>query len=333
MASLGWGILAPGKIARSFADDLALLPDAHLAAVGSRRLESAKAFTTTYGGTPYGSYAELVDDPAVEVVYVASPHPMHPAHTRLALEAGKPVLCEKPVSLTVHDAVEMFDLARSKGLFLMEAMWTACHPLIRAMLARLASGECGSPRQVVADLGFKVDAPPESRMLDPVLGAGALLDMGIYPLTLAQLVLGEPVELTAAADVVGGIDLDVAIAGRYASGALSALTASMSSWSPRTATVATELGRFDLAADFHHPSRITWTSYDGKSAGVPEELVPATPLIGRGYGNEALEVQRCLAEGLTETPLVPADQTIAVMGQMDRIRAQIGVRYPGESFT
>jgi predicted dehydrogenase len=202
VTSLGWGILACGKIARAFADDLRLLPDAHVAAVGARRLESAQDFEATYGGTPHGSYADLVADPAVDVVYVASPHPMHPEHARLALEAGKPVLCEKPIALNAADATEMFAVARERGLFLMEAMWMACHPLVREMVRRIESGEAGRPRQVAADLGFVVDVPPDNRLLDPALGAGALLDMGIYPLTLAHLVLGEPEELAAVADVV-----------------------------------------------------------------------------------------------------------------------------------
>jgi predicted dehydrogenase len=339
VASLGWGVLAPGKIARSFAEDLLLLPDAHVAAAGSRRLESAEAFTATYGGTAHGSYAELVEDPDVDVVYVASPHAFHLEHVRLALAAGKPVLCEKPMALTAADATAMFAEAEERGLFLMEAMWMACHPLVRAMLARIERGEAGRPRHVAADLGFVVDAAPEDRLLDPALGAGALLDMGVYPLTLAHLVLGEPVQLRAVADVVGGIDLDIAIAGRYAGGGTAALGASMTGWAARGATVATDAGRFELAADFHNPGRITWTPYSDVTPGsayakvgpgTPEELVGAEPVVGRGYGNEAAHVARCLAEGLTTSPWVPPAQTISLMHQMDSLREQVGVRYPGE---
>ncbi|WP_310962296.1 Gfo/Idh/MocA family protein [Nocardioides terrisoli] len=329
MDPVGWGILAPGKIARKFVEDLALVPEARVAAVGSRRLESAQAFAQQYGGTPYGSYAELVADPAVDVVYVASPHAFHPEHVRLAVDAGKPVLCEKPVALNAAQAEEMFAHARERGVFVMEAMWTACHPLVRAMLERLASGECGRPLQVVADLGFAVDALPTSRMLDPALGAGALLDMGIYPLTLAHLVMGQPVEERAVATVAGGIDMDVAIATRYAGGGTAALTASMAAWTSRAASVATDLGRFDLPAEFHHPTEILWRPLGGRD-GEAERLVPGVPVIGRGYGNEVVEVHRCLAAGLTESPVVPAAQTLAVMRQMDRIREQIGVRYPGD---
>lgn len=328
-APWGWGILAPGKIARSFAADLALVPDARVAAVGSRRRAAAEEFAARYGGTPYGSYAELVADPSVDVVYVASPHALHPEHVRLALDAGKPVLCEKAMALNASDAEEMFAYAAARGLFLMEAMWMACHPGIRALLDRLGTGEYGTPLQVVADLGFVVEADGTDRLLDPAMGAGALLDMGIYPLTFAHLVLGPPTEQRAVATVRNGIDLAVAVSARHGE-ATAVATASMLAATPRTATVATERGRFDLPRDFHHPTRITWTPYVDQRPGVPEELVPVEPVVGRGYGNEALEVQRCLAAGRTTSTLVPPAQTIALMRQMDDVRAQIGVRYPGE---
>ncbi|MGN6250418.1 MAG: Gfo/Idh/MocA family protein [Marmoricola sp.] len=332
MPPLGWGILAPGKIARSFAEDLALLPDARVAAAGSRRWDTAEAFTRRYGGTPYGSYEQLVADPDVDVVYVASPHALHPEHVRLALDAGKPVLCEKPLALNAADATAMFAHAADRGLFLMEAMWTACHPLIRALLDRLASGAAGRPSQVVADLGFVVEAGPQDRLLDPAMGAGALLDMGIYPLTLAHLVLGAPTEQSAVAVVRDGIDLAIAVAARHGE-ATATSTASMLAATPRTGTVATDRGRFDLPRDFHHPARITWTPTQGETPGTPEDLEPVEPVVGRGYGNEALEVQRCLAAGRTTSALVPLEHTIALLQQMDALRAQIGVRYPGEPVT
>ena len=330
--TLRWGVLAPGKIARAFADDLALLPDMEIAAAGSRSLVNATAFTQQYGGRAYGSYAELVAAPDVDVVYVASPHSLHDEHSRLALDAGKPVLCEKPLALDADTAAALCAYARERGLFLMEAMWTACHPLIRVLLAGLAEGRFGTPRQVVADLGFVVEAAPDSRMLDPALGAGALLDMGIYPITLAHLVLGPPEEQRAVADVVGGVDFDVAVSARHGGGALSMSAASMTANSPRTATIATDTGLLDLGANFHHPQQVTWSPFDGRdkdAAGtVPvEELVPLEPVIGRGYGNEALEVARCLDAGLLESGLVPHEQTVSIMRQLDGIRAQIGLQY------
>jgi predicted dehydrogenase len=334
MEPIGWGVLAPGRIAHEFARDLALVPDAELVATGSRSLERATAFAARHGGAAHGSYEELVGDPAVDVVYVASPHALHAEHTRLALAAGKAVLCEKPMTLEAASTAALFDEAAARGLFLMEAMWTACHPTVRKMTALLASGEHGTARQVHADLGFVVPGvfgggDPSDRLLDPRLGAGALLDMGIYPLTLAHLVLGEPARLTAVAHLSpSGIDLDISIAGHYPGGATAALTASMTSQSPRNASVATEIGRFDLPRDFHHPERILWTSYWTRE-GSPTWIEPDEAVIGRGYGNEILEVHRCLRAGATTSALVPPQQTISLMRQMDDLRGQIGLSYPG----
>lgn len=325
-----WGICATGGIAGSFARDLAAVPGAELAAIGSRSTARAEAFAAEHGGAgtrAYGSAQELARDPDVDVVYIASPHSAHLEHARLALDAGKAVLCEKPLTLNSGEAEEMVALARERGLFLMEAMWMACNPVVRALRTSLVEGRLGEPRQLHADLGFVVDRPPADRLLDPALGGGALLDMGVYPLTFAHLMLGEAQSLTATAVLApSGIDVDVAIAGRYPGDAVAALTASMTSTSPRTATIATTTGLIEVAAPFHHPPYVDFTP----TGGEPQRIEGAEELIGSGLGNEAAEVQRCLAEGLTESPLVPHGQTLALMRQMDLIRSQIGVRYPGE---
>jgi len=323
-----WGICATGGIAHAFARDLASVPGAELAAVASRSRERAAAFAAEHGGArAHGSAEELAADEGVDVVYVASPHALHLEHARPALEAGKAVLCEKSLTLHLADAHTMVDLARANGVFLMEAMWMACNPAVRALRAELAEGRLGVPRQLHADLGFVVDRPATDRLLDPALGGGVLLDMGVYPLTFAHLMLGPAETLAATGDLApNGIDLDVAVAGRYAGGAVAALTASMTSTSPRTATIATTTGLVEVPAPFHHPSYATFTPTDGE----PRRIEGAEPLLGSGLGNEAAEVQRCLAEGLTESPLVPHQQTLTLMRQMDEIRAQLGVRYPGE---
>jgi predicted dehydrogenase len=325
--SIGWGVLGPGRIARVFARDLLLVPDARLVATGSRSRERATAFADELGGTAYGSYEELVADPAVDVVYVASPHSLHAEHTMLALEAGKHVLCEKPMTLEAATSQELFDAARERGLFLMEAMWMATNPVIRTMCRLLRAGEHGTPRQVHADLGFLVQTDPTDRLVDPALGGGALLDMGIYPLTLAHLVLGEPESLVGVANVVGGIDLDVCVAGRYAGGATAALTASMTAQSPRTATVATDTGCFHLPRDFHAPTRVQWVAHDGTGWAPGEWIQPDEPVIGVGYGNEIVEVHRCLRAGETTSTVVPPEQTVSLMRQLDAVREQIGVHY------
>jgi predicted dehydrogenase len=320
-----WGILATGKIAGAFATNLRLLPDAEIVAVGARRQESADAFAARHGAArAYGDYAALVADPDVDVVYVASPHALHVDHTMLAFEAGKPVLCEKAVTLTADEAAGLVAEARRRRLFFMEAMWMRCNPLVRRVQQLLATGELGPVTQVRADLGFRVDRPPTDRLLDPLLGGGALLDMGIYPLTFAHLFLGEPDRVTAVAGLSDvGIDLNIAMSLGYPSGAVAALTASLVGPTPRTASITTDRGRFDLPGGFHHPTTATWSSEDHV------ETIEAS-VIGTGLANEALEVMRCLRNGETESPLVPLDETVSLMRLMDEVRRQVGVRYAVE---
>ncbi|MCX6400880.1 MAG: Gfo/Idh/MocA family oxidoreductase [Propionibacteriales bacterium] len=329
--TIGWGILATGKIARTFAADLALVPGARLAAVGSRAIDAARAFAVEHGdnGThAHGTYDDLLADPDVDVVYIATPHALHLGGARAAFEAGKHVLCEKPLTLRTSDAEEMVALAREHDRFLMEAMWMACHPVVRQLRAELGSGRFGAPRQLQAELGFRVDAPLTDRMFAPELGGGALLDMGIYPLTLAHLMLGEAESLSAQAVIAeSGVDLDVAIAGRYPGGALATMNASMTSWSSRRAAIATDLGRIEVGPEFHHPEQAVFVPRSGES---PTVLTGEEPVIGTGYGNEILEVGRCLREGLRESPLVPHAQTLTLMRQMDALRASCGIRYPDD---
>lgn len=323
-----WGILATGRIARDFAAGLALLPDAAIAAVGARRLASAEEFAATYGvRRAHEGYAALVADPEVDVVYVASPHGLHREHVLLALEAGKPVLCEKALTLTGDEAAVLVAEARRRGLFLMEAMWMRCNPVIRRVQQLLATGELGSVTQVRADLGWYVDLPPTDRLLDPGLGGGALLDMGVYTLTFAHLFLGEPDVVAAVAGLSpAGVDLNVAMSLGYATGAVASLSTSMTGPTPRTGSITTERGRFDFGDSFHHPARVTWTS-EGHTETVEE------PIIGTGLAHEAAEVMRCLRAGETESPLVPLDETVAIMRLMDGIRTQIGVTYDADRLT
>jgi predicted dehydrogenase len=326
-----WGILATGKIATAFVKDLALLEECEVAAVGARRQESADAFAAEHGiARAYGDYRALVEDPDVDVVYVATPHALHREHVELAFAAGKPVLCEKSLTLNAADAEHLVALARERNLFFMEAMWMRCNPLVRRVQQLIASGRVGEVRQVRADLGFVVDKPPTDRLHDPALGAGVLLDMGIYAVTFASLFLGEPSDVAATAALSElGADLNLAVSLGYPTGAVASLTSTMTAWSPRTASVATDRGRFDFPPGFHHPRSVTWTTLtdDPDFAGPSEPQELTTELIGTGLSLEALEVVRCLRSGETESPLVPLDDTVALMAQMDRIRHLVGVRY------
>jgi len=276
-----WGILATGGIARSFAADLALLPEASLAAVASRRMESAREFASMYDARPHGSYEALVEDPEVDVVYVATPHSLHKENTLMAFEAGKPVLCEKSLTLNARDAEELVATARERGLFFMEAMWMRCNPVIRRLTQLARSGRLGTVLQVRADLGFVVDRPSTDRTLAPELGGGALLDMGVYPITFAHLFLGEPTRVEAVATMSDlGVDVNLAIS-------------------------------------------LGWT------AGDRTEVV-AEDVVGTGLAHEAREVVRCLRNGETESPLVPLEETVALMRLMDLIRSRIGLSYAAD---
>jgi predicted dehydrogenase len=315
-----WGILAPGSIADSFAADLALTPDARLVAVASRDAARAAEFASRHGAErSYGSYDDLLAAPDIDVVYVASPHALHLEHATRALEAGKHVLCEKPLTLDRASAEALIATARTHDRFLMEGMWMACNPVILDLRARLAAGEFGAPRHLAAEFAFRVDAGPEHRLLNPALGGGALLDVGVYPLALAHILLGEALELRATG-VADRVDLEVAIAGRYPGGTVASLAVGLTRHAPVAARLSTEDGWIDIP-QFFAPTHFTFQAHGGGAD--PVRFDPPQPLHGRGFGNEAAEVARCLREGLRESPLVPHAQTLAILGQIDRLRAEL----------
>jgi predicted dehydrogenase len=325
-----WGILATGRIAHAFARNLLEVPGAEIAAVGSRSQASAEAFAAEFGDRSsvraHSSYEMLVQDPDVDVVYVATPHAFHLDNARMAFDAGKHVLCEKPLTLNLAEAEAMVTAATQAGRFLMEAMWMACNPVIRAVREGVQEGRFGNPRQVTASIGFVVQQPPTGRLLNPALGGGALLDMGIYPLTFAHLMLGPADSLVGCATLSDqGVDLDVAMAGRHKD-AVSALTATLTSVPAGTAVVATDSGRIEVAADFHHPPYAVWMP----AGAEPERIDGLESLIGTGLGNEAAHVQECLHAGRLESPLVPHVQTLTLIRQMDDVRRQIGVSYASD---
>jgi predicted dehydrogenase len=295
--------------------------------VGARDRARAEAFAAELAPSAraYADYAALVADPEVDVVYVASPHSLHLEQARLALEAGKHVLCEKPLTLDRATAAEL--VAAAGDRFLMEAMWSACHPVWRDLARRLRAGDFGTPRHLAADLSFAAGVTPDHRLLNPALGGGALLDIGIYPLTFAHVMLGEAVELraTGVRDATGQVDVDVAVAGRYPGDVLTELKCSLTSYSPNVAVIGTDQGWVEVPGDFHYPSHFTFHRLTAR--GVPPEVTrfdPPEPVIGLGYGNEVAHVGECLRQGLTESPWVPHAQTLTVLGQIDALRAELG---------
>ncbi|WP_338695955.1 Gfo/Idh/MocA family oxidoreductase [Streptomyces sp. Q6] len=324
-----WGILATGGIAASFTADLLDLPDAEVVAVASRSEASAKGFAERFGiGRAYGDWASLAADEDVDVVYVATPHMAHRAAAGLCLEAGRAVLCEKAFTLNAREAGELVTLARSRGLFLMEAMWMYCNPLIRRLKALVDDGAIGEVRTVQADFGLAGPFPPAHRLRDPEQGGGALLDLGVYPVSFAQLLLGEPSGVTASAALSEeGVDLQTGMLLSWESGAHAVLHCAINAGTGVTASVTGSAGRIDVPDGFFYPERFV-LHRDGRE---PEEFVAAPEDGPRGsMRHEALEVMKRLRAGDTESPLVPLEGSLAVMRTLDSVRERVGVRYPGE---
>ncbi len=324
-----WGILATGGIAAAFAADLVDLPDAEITAVASRGRESAEAFAERFGvARAYGDWASLAADEDVDVVYVATPHVAHRAAAGLCLEAGRNVLCEKPFTLNLREAEELVALAREHDRFLMEAMWMYCSPLVRRLRALVADGAIGEVRTVHADFGLAGPFPAAHRLRDPALGGGALLDLGVYPVSFAQMLLGEPDAVTASAVLSPeGVDLQTGAVLSWESGALASVHCSIVGGTAVTASVTGSRGRIDVPAGFFHPDRFV-LHRDGRD---PEQFA-ADPADGprTSLRHEAREVMRALRAGEKESPLVPLEGTLAVLRTLDAIRERVGVRYPGE---
>ncbi|MEU6390348.1 Gfo/Idh/MocA family oxidoreductase [Streptomyces sp. NPDC046939] len=324
-----WGILSTGGIAASFTGALLDLPDAEVAAVASRSEGSAKAFAERFGiERAYGDWASLAADDSLDVIYVATPHSAHRAAAGLCLEAGRAVLCEKAFTLNAREAEELVTLARARGVFLMEAMWMYCNPLIRRLKALVDDGAVGEVRTVQADFGLAGPFPPAHRLRDPAQGGGATLDLGVYPVSFAHLLLGEPAEVTARAVLSEeGVDLQTGMLLSWASGAQALLHCAINSGTGVTASVTGSAGRIDVPAGFFYPERFV-LHRDGREP----ELFEAAPEDGPrdSLRHEALEVMGRIRAGDTESPLVPLSSSLAVMRTLDRVRGVVGVRYPGE---
>ena len=325
IARVRWGVVATGNISTSFTRDLAeLAGEAVVTAVASRSLDSADRFADQFGiEHRYDDYRRLLEDGHVDVLYIGTPHPQHYAIARAALQAKVAVLCEKPVTLTARQARDLVAVAHENNTLFAEAMWMRTHPVVQAFFADLAKGVIGEPMEALADFGFHKPRLP-ARLLDPELGGGALMDGGIYPMTFVHLALGSPAELKAVGSVnEDGVDLNVAMAWRYDSGAIAALTCGLRSQNPWTASVSGPEGSLLLPHRFHHPE------YYVRSTAAGEERIDV-PTHGLGYHYEAAEVMRALRAGLVECPALPHAATIEILDLLDETRRQIGVSYPGD---
>ncbi|MER7936891.1 MULTISPECIES: Gfo/Idh/MocA family oxidoreductase [unclassified Streptomyces] len=324
--SVRWGILATGGIAAAFAADLVDLPDAEIAAVASRSARSAEAFAERFGiGRAYGDWESLARDEDIDVVYVATPHSAHRAAAGLCLEAGRNVLCEKAFTIDLREAGELVALAKEHDRFLMEAMWMYCNPLVRRLKALVEDGAIGEVRTVQADFGLEGPFPPAHRLRDPALGGGALLDLGVYPVSFAHLLLGEPDGMSARAVLSDeGVDLQTGALLSWESGALAMVHCSIVGGTGTTASVTGSRGRIDVPDGFFNPERFV-LHRDGRD---PEEFA-LDPADGprNTFRHEAREVMRALRAGEKESPLVPLANTLSVMRTLDTLRAQTGVHY------
>jgi dihydrodiol dehydrogenase / D-xylose 1-dehydrogenase (NADP) len=322
---LRWGILGCGNIARSFAAGLRHAPQATLAAVGSRDRAKAEAFAAELGAArAHGSYESLAADPDVDIVYVATPHPLHCENTLLAIREGKHVLCEKPFAVTAAEARRMVDAARARKVFLMEGMWTRFFPLMGALRQLLHAGRIGEPRMLRADFGFRGAWDPEGRLLNAHLAGGALLDVGIYPVSLAYMLFGKP-DFTAGAAAIGetGVDEQSAAIFRHAGGRLSLLCMAVRTRIDQETMIFGTEGCIRILRPCWHPASMIVTS------GGNEERLDF-PYEGNGYQFEAIEAAQCIARGDLESAVLPLAESIAIMETLDTLRQHWGLRYPFE---
>ena len=326
---LRWGILGTGLIAETFTTDLKLTDSGIVAAVGSRTQEAADRFAQKHGiGRAHSSYESLVADPEIDVVYVATPHPMHRDNAILALEAGKPVLVEKPFTMNAVEAREIVAVAREKKLFAMEAMWTRFLPhmmVVRDWLTQRVLGEIVS---VSADHGQWFAEDPDFRLFAPALGGGALLDLGIYPVSLASMATGGqlPERVEAVARMTDtGVDAQASMLFVYPGGAQATISTSLDVRTANSAAINGTEGRILIPQPWARTSPVEVSTPDGTS------LSTSLPHQGHGLRHQAAEVHRLLREGLTQSPVIPLAETLAVMRTLDMVRERIGLRYPGEA--
>ncbi len=324
---LRWGILGTGWIARHMTSDLAI-NGSTVTAVGSRTQEKADAYASEFGiPHAHGSYEALVADPDVDVIYVATPHPSHVADATLALNAGKHVLLEKPYTINAGEARVVADLARERGLVVLEAMWTRWMPHMIRLREIIAAGTLGDVRTVIVDHNQKLSQDPAHRLQDPALGGGALLDLGIYPVSFAWDVFGAPTTIHAiSSPTPTGVDRQTAILFGYSDGQQAVMHTASDTMGPNTAAVIGTEAWVQIDPVWYTPTVMRVLDPDGT---VIEEFDGRTE--GRGMQFQAAELERIVASGKLDDDILPPSQSIAIMESLDEIRSQIGLTYPSEA--
>ncbi|MEP6513123.1 MAG: Gfo/Idh/MocA family oxidoreductase [Parafilimonas sp.] len=324
---INWGILGCGRIARKFASDLKLVEDARLVAAGARSRESvedfAKEFPVMY---KHDSYEALAANAQVDVIYIATPHSHHYEHTLLCIEHGKAVLCEKAFAMNKKQAQQMIDAARTKNVFLMEAFWTKFLPPYNKVKEMINEGMIGEIKTVLVNFGFAPSASAPLRLLEPALGGGSLLDIGVYPVFLALNILGKPDEIEATmTPAPSGVDEQCAIAFQYNNGAIAQLFSSFACNLATEADIAGSKGRIKLSSRFHTPS----AGIEFYPGATDNKQIISVPIEnGFGYQYEARHVCDCLEKNLKESPVIIHADTLLLMEILDEIRSKAGIHYP-----
>jgi predicted dehydrogenase len=320
-----WAILGCGKIARKFAGDLKTLSNARLYAAASRSLENAQSFATEFGfEKAYGSYEEMVNDPKVDVVYIASPHSHHCEHTLLCLNHGKAVLCEKAFAINSREVILMIEASRKNNTFLMEAFWTMFQPSFQKAMDIIRSGELGALKMVRSDFAFNAEYSPEKRLYNVDLGGGSLLDIGIYPIFMSLMALGKPSEMkTMATFCDTGAEESIMMSFKYRGGEIASLVSSFASHSSTQTEFSCENGFIRLNRRFFTPTTLTYWK-----TGEEELVISFDKGTGSGYELEAAHVMECLDAGKKESKLMPLSVSTDLMDIMDRVRKDAGIVFP-----
>lgn len=322
---INWGILGCGKIARKFASDLRLVENAQLLAVGSLDKSRGEEFASAFNASRvYSSYESLAADTEVDVIYVATPHGFHYQHALICLKAKKAVLCEKAFALNTKHAAEMISVAKRENVFIMEAFWTKFIPQYQKAIEIIKAGTIGDVRWIQADFGFNAGDPPAQRLIDPRLGGGALLDIGIYPVFLAQSILGKPSEIHASmTPYSSGVDEQCVMTMKFPNGAVAALSSTLAADTPVEAVIAGTKGRILLKNRFHNAIAVIELAV-GKDE---PKAIDVFREDGFGYQFEARHVGECLRKGLIESPVMTHQDTLMQMETLDAIRKLCGIRY------
>ena len=326
MSNFSWGILGPGGIARAFAKDLTLLEGHTVGAVGSRSLSNAQSFADDFGGTAYGSYEELINDSTIDAIYVATPHPAHHDNVISALDAGKAVLCEKPFAVNAKQAQAMVDAATRNKVALMEAMWARFLPHYAQVREIIASDVLGPIISIHADHGQRLADQNIPRLIEPQLAGGALLDLGIYPISFAHMILGNPVAIYSSAVMTDkGVDAQSSMIFTYENGAQAVLTTTMIEQTPCRAVVAGLNGWLEIDRTFYNPASMRVVLNDGSVTEYPNTY------SGHGLREQAESFKQLVQSGKLQSDILSWKDTVDIMKSMDTVREQIGLKYPFEN--